>query len=282
MGIMVVHFGATKRLRDRHLDDQATTPKRQNRTPPNVSLAPIGCAITGWLLVGSTLAAAASFGLYQLLGSPGLPTLKSFSSSELLDLLRITLTVVAGFGGVIALTVALRRQRVGEATHELALHQEERERTKALNERFGVASAQLGNDNFAVRLAGVYSMVALAEEWPTERQMCIDVLCGYLRAPYSSQEDTEGEVRSAIIQQLTQATSKPVDEGWDGITINFTGLNLKIWTCPTIDSPGSFILIAPHLAASEQVFATRVSQGTQHRFATRVSSPTSPTLATAK
>ncbi|MFD1145870.1 hypothetical protein [Saccharothrix hoggarensis] len=48
--------------------------------------------------------------------------------------MKIGLTVVAGFGGVVALAVNYRRQRVTEAAHVLTLGQEERERTKLFNE----------------------------------------------------------------------------------------------------------------------------------------------------
>ena len=58
------------------------------------------------------------------------------------------------------------------------------QRTKTLNERFATAAGQLGGDKPpAVRLAGVYAMAGLADDWPENRQTCIDVLCGYLRMP---------------------------------------------------------------------------------------------------
>jgi hypothetical protein len=36
----------------------------------------------------------------------------------------------------------------------------------------------------AVRLAGAYAMAGLADDWPENRQTCVDVLCAYLRLPY--------------------------------------------------------------------------------------------------
>src|SRR5262249_17138299 len=39
----------------------------------------------------------------------------------------------------------------------------------------------------AVRLAGVYAMAGLVDDWPGNRQTCVDVLCGYLRMPYASE-----------------------------------------------------------------------------------------------
>jgi hypothetical protein len=53
-------------------------------------------------------------------------------------------------------------------------------------ERFGAAAAQLGGQDVAVRIARVYAMAGVADESTgLRRQQCIDVLCGYLRLPYS-------------------------------------------------------------------------------------------------
>jgi hypothetical protein len=58
------------------------------------------------------------------------------------------------------------------------------QRTRTLNERFATAAEQLGSDKSAVRLAGVYAMAGLADDWEENRQTCADVLCAYLRMPY--------------------------------------------------------------------------------------------------
>jgi hypothetical protein len=59
------------------------------------------------------------------------------------------------------------------------------QRTKTWNERFATAAEQLGSDKpAAVRLAGVYGMAGLADDWEANRQTCVDVLCAYLRLPY--------------------------------------------------------------------------------------------------
>lgn len=39
------------------------------------------------------------------------------------------------------------------------------QRTRTLNERFATAAEQLGSDKPAVRLAGVYAMAGLADDW---------------------------------------------------------------------------------------------------------------------
>jgi len=96
------------------------------------------------------------------------------SSVHLQDILKLALTVAAGLGGVVALTVAYRRQRAAESGR--------------FGQRFADAAAQLGGMSAAVRMAGAYAMAALADESSEDgrRQQCIDVLCAYLRLPYHS------------------------------------------------------------------------------------------------
>ena len=73
------------------------------------------------------------------------------------------------------------------------------QRTRTLNERFATAADQLGDDKpAAVRLAGVYAMAGLADDWEANRQTCVDVLCGYLRMPYAG-DPGEG---STVQEQL--------------------------------------------------------------------------------
>jgi hypothetical protein len=45
-----------------------------------------------------------------------------------------------------------------------------------------------------VRLAGVYAMARLADDWEDQRQTCIDVLCAYLRMPTPVVEFNAGMV----------------------------------------------------------------------------------------
>ncbi|NUQ89054.1 pentapeptide repeat-containing protein [Glycomyces sp. MUSA5-2] len=96
-----------------------------------------------------------------------------------LEVIRLSLYAIAGVGGVIALTVSYRKQRITEAT-------EVREATKLFNERFASAADQLSSDHAANRLAGVYAMAALADDWDAGRQTCINVLCAYVRMPYET------------------------------------------------------------------------------------------------
>lgn len=96
------------------------------------------------------------------------------SAANPIDLTKVALSVTAGVGGAVALVVAYRRQRDVEQGRFI--------------ERFGAAAKQLGDKDVAVRIAGAYAMAGVAEDATTfqQRQQSIDVLCGYLRLPYST------------------------------------------------------------------------------------------------
>ncbi|MEU4476184.1 pentapeptide repeat-containing protein [Micromonospora sp. NPDC023888] len=225
------------------------------------------------LVVGGLIAAALAFA-----GWPGLERGATVTAATLFDLLKLVFAVVAGIGGVAALVVAYRRQRVAEHTnalaefaHQLAHAADLRaEVTKALaeaaderakvetdrngvrlfNERFAKASEQLGSEKAAVRLAGVYAMAGLADDWREGRQTCIDVLCAYLRMPYTPPPDVsdeaqaqaddqvpivdadsarsareEREVRQTVIRLVGRHLRLGEDDGasWCGYDFDFTG-----------------------------------------------------------
>lgn len=74
---------------------------------------------------------------------------------------------------------------------QLAARQEvhQREIVRDLRSRFAQAAEQLSSVQPVIRLAGVYAMVSLADDWlqteppnPLERQVCVDVLRAYLRS----------------------------------------------------------------------------------------------------
>ena len=105
---------------------------------------------------------------------------------------------------------------------------------RVLNERFATAAGQLGGDKpSAVRLAGVYAMAGLADDWKANRQTCVDVLCAYLRL-YHEQEPGEGkkaaafqddrEVRRAIIRVIADHLRVRAPVSWEGLNFDFTGV----------------------------------------------------------
>ncbi|MFD9702633.1 pentapeptide repeat-containing protein [Lentzea sp. NPDC059081] len=160
------------------------------------------------MLIGLTVFALAAGLLWIALGFPSAATSR-------LDIIKVALTVVAGVGGVVALVVAYRKQRISESA-------ETRERVKLLTDRFGAACNQIGNESPTVRLAGIYALAALADEWPEQRQVCIDVLCSYLRIPYEPDldsewfHDAESEVRLTITSLISQHLRDGARVSWRG------------------------------------------------------------------
>ncbi|GGV91301.1 pentapeptide repeat-containing protein [Streptomyces massasporeus] len=179
------------------------------------------------VLVLAVVAAITVLGLLWLtLGAPRMQVSGPLKPSDTYDAIKIAVAVVAGGGGVVALVVAYRRQHLNETT-------DVREYERALIERFGAAAEQLGADQPAVRMAGAYAMARLADEWPQERQMCIDVLCGYLRMPHAPDPPSddqalttwqrERKVRQTILQLIGAHLRDAAPESWQGYDLDFTG-----------------------------------------------------------
>lgn len=153
---------------------------------------------------------------------------KAIDTTAALELAKFSLTVTAGLGAVIALVVAYRRQRVDEAAHHLAEMAANRDRIRLLSERFSTASNLLGNPEAAARLAGVYAMATLADEWDEERQSCVDVLCAYLRLPYdvSTPDRAERQVRFAIYSVLRNHLSSAAPVSWQNLFFDLSDADL--------------------------------------------------------
>jgi hypothetical protein len=110
-----------------------------------------------------------------------------------LDLVRTAGTLVALIGGFITLLLAALRQRSTELTLE---HQREVAATAAqdaieqrITELYSRAVEQLGSDKAPVRLGGLYALERLAQNELPQRQTIVDVICAYLRMPYTPPED---------------------------------------------------------------------------------------------
>jgi len=110
------------------------------------------------------------------------------------------------------------------------------QRTKTLNERFATAAEQLGSDKPAIRLAGVYAMAGLADDWEANRQTCVDVLCAYLRMPYEPEPGQDSpapeqlafrstrEVRHTVIRVISSHLEDDASVSWQGLNFDFTGV----------------------------------------------------------
>jgi uncharacterized protein YjbI with pentapeptide repeats len=102
--------------------------------------------------------------------------------------------------------------------------------TRVLNERFIAISKQLGDDHAAVQLAGIQAMAGLADDWPENRQTCIDVICAYLRMPPVSPREArlaaeaDQQVRHTAIRVIAAHLRPGAKVSWQGRDLDFTGV----------------------------------------------------------
>ncbi|MGI5507410.1 pentapeptide repeat-containing protein [Lentzea sp. CA-135723] len=177
------------------------------------------------------------------------------------DALRTGLSIGIGSGGIFALYLAWRRQHATEVAllqkerdHELQLDVTEHTRLDAearrVTELYSKSSEQLGSDKAPVRLAGLYALERLAQDNPDQRQTVVNVLCAYLRMPYTlpvappaddtdeatrTRHDTslqEREVRFTAQNILTghlypgPTPDDPIPTFWPDTDLNLTGAAL--------------------------------------------------------
>jgi hypothetical protein len=107
---------------------------------------------------------------------------------------------------------------------ETAIGVAQRAHADGLAGRYQDAANQLGHAKASVRLAGVYAMARLADDWAAHRQECVDVLCAYLRMPAAEvagaeSEGSEAEVRRAILSIIIARVSG--DAPWKSLNFNF-------------------------------------------------------------
>lgn len=192
-----------------------------------------------WVIAGTiatTVIGAALFYLFawQQGGHVWNWSLRETTGQQIFDSARTTVALVGviGLGG--AALLAYRRQRTTERSTALSSQavtlsrqQFTHDEVRILRERYTSAAEQLGSDSFAIRLAGVYAFASLADDWAeagntSERQVCIDVLCAYLRTPTGGRDlasapdadsgspdglnAQEEQVRSTIVRVIADHT----------------------------------------------------------------------------
>lgn len=193
----------------------------------------LGASVGLVLLTAAVVAAVLGVLVWWALGRPVLAGGAPWSARDTFDLAKIVLAVLAGVGGIVALVVAYRRQRLGEAA-------EQREDEKLYLENFARATDQIGSDRAPVRVAAMHVLERLAQDNPTKRQTVVNVLCAYLRMPYTSQADGPGDreheqerqvrltAQRLLFLHLQPGTDpdRPTARYWPGLDVDLTGATL--------------------------------------------------------
>lgn len=161
-------------------------------TGPQRPLRPIAWWV---VLTGAAAVVAATFVATAWLLAEADKALPAARAGLRIDAIRTGLSVGAGTGGAIALLIAVRRQWLSEraqAHQETVAEFSDRDAAeRRITELYFKAADQLGSDKAPVRLAGLYALERLAQDNPAHRQTVVNVICAYLRMPYTLTDGTD-------------------------------------------------------------------------------------------
>ncbi|GGO61825.1 pentapeptide repeat-containing protein [Nonomuraea cavernae] len=160
-----------------------------------------------WVLPAAVLIAAAAWGTTAWL----LQDLDKLSSvaeqvSARIEAARTTLAAAAGVGAAVTLMLAVRRQRHQELATVHTTHDATERR---VTELYTKAVEQLGNEQAPVRLGGLYALERLAQDTPALRQTIVDVICSYLRMPYTPPPDQTPAAGPVVPRAAIAGVSAP-------------------------------------------------------------------------
>lgn len=123
-------------------------------------------------------------------------------------------------------------------------------------ERFKTAAEFLGNKQSAVRLAGVYALISLADEVSELRLTCVEILCAYLRRGDAPTGDDV--VRLVIVDEISRhiRNETPAEISWSEFDLDLDGVTLPAisWKDSTVRS-----LSVQGAYVSESLVLTNVS-----------------------
>ncbi|MBP2340266.1 hypothetical protein JOF41_006444 [Saccharothrix coeruleofusca] len=128
------------------------------------------------------------------------------AASTRLETVKFAASVAVAGGGFFALYLAARRQRTQElelAQRHAEFDHSERDATeRRVTELYTKAVEQLGSDKAVVRQGGLYALERVAQDNPTHRQTVINVICAYLRSPYTPPPDRPITRRTGLLRSL--------------------------------------------------------------------------------
>lgn len=128
------------------------------------------------------------------------------------------------------------------ATEKNDLREHHREMEISLRNRFSAIATQLSDSKSGVRQAGAYALAALANDWDrhggqvgdralgeAERQVCINILCAYLRGSAFEQKRGETEVRRTVVDLIRTFTlvGERKRPSWSGHLLKLSEADLK-------------------------------------------------------
>lgn len=222
-------------------------------------------------------------------------------SAQWYDVTRSSIATVGliGLGGGAILAyrrqqTTERLQRTTELLHELQRDQQQLDRDRHsldvamrseagkadLRTRYATAAAQLGHAGAAVRLSGVYALAALADDWheagnTAQQNVCIDVLCAYLRmryVPYDPDDPTsapagEREVRLTVISVIRNHLLDPDEpNSWCDKNLDFTDAHFDGGSFESVTFHGGAIFTGAKFSGGDVLFMGAKFSGANVNF----------------
>ncbi|WP_081559567.1 pentapeptide repeat-containing protein [Rhodococcus sp. BH4] len=149
----------------------------------------------------------------EMLTAPG-EAVTSVGGEQLFQISRSSAFAVGALGAVVAIVLGYRRQKSTETTHqhlvattetnlELERAKQDAERVADMHDRYTKAVEQLANEEPTIRLGGVHAIAALGDDWTSigiykQRQVCVDLLCSYLRSVPRINEEFESSTQELV------------------------------------------------------------------------------------
>ncbi|MFI6098604.1 hypothetical protein ACIA8G_23865 [Lentzea sp. NPDC051213] len=138
-------------------------------------------------------------------------------------------------GGAIIALYALwlndRRRKVEEARQELEGQRIEHDRSRVADERFARAVELLGHEAAQVRVGAMHALAGLAKSRVEYAQTVLDILCAYLRRPYTKTkndpEEIELEVRLTSQRLIEDLLPRLEEENPPLYDLNLTKAHLE-------------------------------------------------------
>lgn len=135
----------------------------------------------------------------------------------------------AGLAAAAAAVNALDSYRLSQESYRLNQESNRLDKVGHLTGRFQEASKQMGDPDATVRLGGIQALAQLADEWPEQRQRCIDVLCAYVRnvggsadgTGSSTTDEAHKDTRRRTIQLIRDALRPNAAVSWQGCSFDF-------------------------------------------------------------
>lgn len=136
-----------------------------------------------WVLLAAVVVLAAVWATTALLLSEAAHMHSANErTTERIEAVRTGLAAGAGAGAALTVLLTFRRQLHHERATEESEHDANERR---ITELYTKAVEQLGSPQAPVRLGGLYSLERLGQTATDHRQTIVDVICAYLRMPYT-------------------------------------------------------------------------------------------------